>query len=309
MSVIRNKFTPTTPALASLDMATISLLLSLLDTQSVTQTARHMGLSQPTVSRALSRLRTSLQDPLLVRSGTGLVLTPYGQSLRLPLTRWLAEGHMLLSPQVISAHQIERHFKIASTDFGILSVLAPAIDQITQNAPHIQITVEPLCGESQDRLNKGDLDMVITGFDPDSSQVHSHFLFTEYCQLVARKDHPVFQSDTLKWQDLVEWPLLRINIPNLEADPLSQCLKNKGIALKSLISIDGFSAAPYMLLQSNLIATLPATAAQRFTQDHALRAFLPPEDFPSFGYWLVWHERSHRDLATRWLLRQLKAAF
>ena len=53
----------------------------LLQERSVSRAAVRLGLTQSGVSRALGRLRAQLGDPLLVRSGRSMTLTPRAQAL------------------------------------------------------------------------------------------------------------------------------------------------------------------------------------------------------------------------------------
>ncbi len=62
--------------LASIDLNMLSALEALLEHRNVTHAARHLGLSQPSISRALTRLRGIFNDDLLVRGSRGMIPTP-----------------------------------------------------------------------------------------------------------------------------------------------------------------------------------------------------------------------------------------
>ena len=64
------------------DLNLLKALDALLETESVSRAAELVNLSQPAMSRALNRLQQVIKDPLLVRSGRGMVLTPRGEALR-----------------------------------------------------------------------------------------------------------------------------------------------------------------------------------------------------------------------------------
>src|SRR5215468_8204187 len=71
--------------LNSLDLNLLVALDALLKEASVSRAAMRIGLSQPAASHALQRLRDVLGDPLLVRVGARMELTPRAQALRGPL--------------------------------------------------------------------------------------------------------------------------------------------------------------------------------------------------------------------------------
>src|SRR4051812_30630184 len=75
--------------LSGIDLNLLPLLDALLTERHVTRAADAVGLSQPAASRALGRLRLLFGDPLLVRSGRGLALTPRAETLRDPVRRAL----------------------------------------------------------------------------------------------------------------------------------------------------------------------------------------------------------------------------
>ncbi len=69
-------------AIRTKNLNLIPLLQALLRTGSVAQSAAEIGLSQPAMSGALARLRILLDDPLLVRVGRTMRLTPRAVRMR-----------------------------------------------------------------------------------------------------------------------------------------------------------------------------------------------------------------------------------
>lgn len=66
------------------DLSLLPSLEALLRERSVTKAAQRMGLSQPSLSAALARLRRHFRDPLLVRVGNAYELTPLAARLLRP---------------------------------------------------------------------------------------------------------------------------------------------------------------------------------------------------------------------------------
>jgi len=108
----------------------IKLLLALeaiVDERNVTKAAKRVGLSQPAMSNALARLRKLLGDPLLVRTGEGMVATPRAQEIVEPVREALASIRNAIRPKhsfVPGASSVL--FTIASTDYAELLFL-PAL--------------------------------------------------------------------------------------------------------------------------------------------------------------------------------------
>src|SRR5215208_4704830 len=106
--------------LNSLDLNLLVALDALLREANVSRAAMRIGLSQPAASHALQRLRDLIGDPLLVRTGARMELTPRAQALRAPLAQALDQAVELLMP--------------------------PLMEKITQQAPNVRIDVVPWRG-------------------------------------------------------------------------------------------------------------------------------------------------------------------
>ena len=166
-------------------------LTILLQTQSVSRTAKRLGLSQPKVSRALAELRQMLADPLLVRSGGRMTLTQRGVELAAPLEKWMAATSTLLKPANFVPAELGRGFRIAATDYGMLSVISPVLPDITDAAPNCRLDVSGYSEEMFKKLASGEIDLIIYGFKPDMAVTHARHLFSETQSLIVRKNHPL----------------------------------------------------------------------------------------------------------------------
>src|SRR5439155_9131143 len=87
----------------SLDLNLLVALDALLKEANVSRAAMRIGLSQPATSHALQRLRELIGDPLLVRSGARMELTPRAQALRAPLAQALDQVRSLFIPDEFDA--------------------------------------------------------------------------------------------------------------------------------------------------------------------------------------------------------------
>lgn len=150
------------------DFTLLHHLLVLIEMRSVSRAADRLGIGQPAMSRILARLRDQFADALLVRGPRGMTLTPRAEALSGPLRNWLRDGENLLREPELNLQQVRRSFHLASTDYGALTVLAPTLAQIEREALGIGLTVEPLSDASVRRLEEGQLDLLLTGWDPQA---------------------------------------------------------------------------------------------------------------------------------------------
>ncbi len=290
-----------------LDLRLLATLAVLLDVRSVSKAAERLSVSQPAMSRILARLRDQFDDLLLVRGGNGMTLTPRAESLREPLRDWLRQGAAMLHPPAFTPLTLQRTFRIASTDFGIISVVTPAMQRLWEKAPGASLAVEPLSTDSLRHLAAGDLDLVVTGYRPEGTGIHVLHLFDEDHLGLARADHPA-ETDDLTVEEFLKWPQVAAIVGEGYGDYLEDSMSELQDR-RVLVSAGSFSAIPYLIADSDALAILPSRAARKFADVHGHRVFELPVRPPPFEYFLAWHERSLADEATLWLVDQMGAAF
>ena len=290
-----------------LDLNLMMTLAILLKTKSVSGTAIALGISQPSVSRALAQLRDALNDPLLVRSGNGMIRTQRGDDLVERLADWMASTSALLEEERFDPKLVERRFRIASTDFGLQSVLLPALPALRALAPGISIDIVPLSRATHRTLAAGEVDLAISGLEHDPSQIHRLLLFRDRFSCIMPVDHPLAakSGQRLSIDEFLSYPHLSLTVSDAELDRVSVVLGDAGRDRRVVASLPYFALAPDMLNAGGLIATLPKRAATRFIASHGLAMRDAPEELGEMDYWVLWHERSHRDRASRWLREQL----
>src|SRR5205823_3602743 len=177
--------------LNSLDLNLLVALDALLREASVSRAAMRIGLSQPAASHALQRLRDLIGDPLLVRTGARMELTPRAQALRAPLAQTLDQVRSLFIADEFDAARSERQFRLMMPDLAVELLMPPLMEKITKLAPNVRIDVVPWRGPAIFTAEFArTIDMVIsignafTGF-------HRQRLYTDSDALAVRRSHPV----------------------------------------------------------------------------------------------------------------------
>lgn len=277
------------------------VLAMLLKTKSVSGTALMLGISQPSVSRSLSKLRGALNDPLLVRSGAGMIRTRRGDELVGRLADWVAETSSLLVEKRFDPAQVKRRFRIASTDFGVFAVVLPALPRLREIAPGIAIDVLPLGHATHRSLAQGDIDLAISGLEHDPSQLHRLHLFSDHFLCVTRPDHPLAGEGEVPINDFLDHDHLGLTVSDAELDRVTTLLGTG--SRKVVASVPYFSLAPDLLAAGDLVMAVPSRLMRSCPRDLATRP--APAVIGDLNYWLLWHERSHRDPAAAWLRDRL----
>src|SRR5665213_249088 len=132
--------------LSSLDLNLLVALDALLLEANVSRAAIRVGLSQPAMSHALQRLRDMLGDPLLVRAGARMELTPRAQALRGPLAQTLDQVRGLFIPDDFDAGRSERRFRLMMPDLAVELLVPPLMEKIGASAPNVRLDIVPWRG-------------------------------------------------------------------------------------------------------------------------------------------------------------------
>lgn len=292
-----------------IDLNQLRVLATLLETRNVTRTALRHSISQPTASRILDALRLTFNDPLLIKTNAGMTLSQRAESLRQPLQQWLAMTRAFLHHHGSGPEQaIAGHIRVASTDYGVLSVLEPAMPQILQKAPELYIDVLPLEANNFNQLAMGMVDLVISGWEPEQGKGYEQHLFEEHFCAAFHMQHPLAQAGTdtpLSVQELLDWPHLLLSVHSIDIDPIQSFLNAHGLQRKVAARLPYLLATLRLLARTDAIGVVPRHSLHAPLQEMGLTARPLPPEISGFNYWLHWHERSRRDPVVMWFVEML----
>ena len=177
-------------ALAAIDLNLLVLLRAVLRERHVTRAAASVGLSQSAASHALARLREILGDPLLVRRGRTLSLTPRAAHLLPVLERGLGELESAIAGEPdFDPRTARRRFTIGAADYLQALITGPLLQKLATQAPHVDLTIVvfPNIGEL---LESGAIDLALTVPNQAQRNLKKARLFAEGFVCMVRRGHP-----------------------------------------------------------------------------------------------------------------------
>ena len=276
----------------------------LLRELNVTRAAEQLFVTQSAMSHSLHRLRQQLDDPLLVKTPTGMKPTERALTLIGPVRALLIEMEQIIQPPLEFKPAIsKRRFVLAATDYLEILLLPGLFALIEQMAPGIDIHVKrtessfPLT-----ELENGNLDVVL-GFESvlnPPADLNCNQLFRDRMACVVRQDHPTIRQAPDLEQYLTT-PHMLISRTGSPIGLIDQKLTEMGLERHIKLNVPHFLSAPMIVAQTDMILSLPYRIAEQFKKSAALTIFPVPLDLPSYDLVMIWHLLREKDPAHRWL--------
>src|SRR5512138_2677970 len=281
------------------DLNLLRVFDAVLRERAVTAAAARLGLTQPAVSNALSRLRGLFGDALFVRTPGGMDATPFARQLAEPVRQALAllESALAHGPGFEPASST-RAFRFYMSDLGQIEFLPPLIERVQREAPGVRLEAVALDVEDiPGAPSSGTLDLAI-GFLPAlGAPVRRRALFRDPYLCLMRAAHPI-RSLTRKRFMEASHALVTYRGGHRV---IEEALERAGLARRIALRVPHFTVVPMVLERTDLILTLPARVAKVFERDGKLKALAPPVPIPPAEVAVHWHERFEADPGNRWL--------
>ena len=291
----------------AIDLNLLRVFDAVLQERSVTAAAGRLGLTQPAVSNALSRLRKLLGDALFVRTPAGMDATPFARGVAEPVRQALA----LLDSALAHGPGFEpatatRAFRFYMSDLGQIEFLPPLIERVQRAAPGVRLEavaldIEDIAGA----LATGALDLAV-GFLPGlGPPVSRRALFRDPYLCLMRADHQIKALTKRKFLD-ASHALVTYRGGHRVVE---EALERAGLARRIALRLPHFTVVPMVLERTDLLCTLPARVARVFERRGKLKSLPPPVPIPVADVAVHWHERFEADQGNRWLREQIVELF
>jgi len=286
--------------LASLDLNLLVALEALLKEASVSRAAMRIGLSQPATSHALARLRDILRDPLLVRVGTRMELTPRAQALRGPLAQALDQVRSLFVRDEFDAARSERQFRLMMPDLAVELLVPPLMEKITALAPNLRLDIVPWRGPAIMTAEFArTLDIVIS-IGNAFKGFHRQLLYKDSDALAVRRGHPA-GSKLRAREAFLGARHVAVVIRGQSADLIDDWLQTNGLQRQIALVVPGYLEALHVAARTDLVAFVPRRLIAALAKPLSLTTIIPPLDPGIDEQFMFYPTRAQMDPGSIWL--------
>ena len=289
--------------LFSSDLNLLPVLQVLLEEKNVTRAAGRLNLSQPAISRSLSRLRELFNDPLFTRTPKGLAPTPRAEELSLQLQRSLTEVCQMILPAEFDPATSTRHFKLATSDYGAQVLMPSVISRLNREAPGIDLEIIQWHEHLINELDVHNVDLATCAITDAPAAIHGRGVGKDQFVCVMNRSHPLLKSDlTLERYAAASHALITMGGERKGA--VDYLLAEYGLSRRVALRVPHFVAALALVADTDLVLTIPYGLARSCAGHYDLDIVPFPIEQEGFTYSIIWHERMIRDPGHMWF-RQL----
>lgn len=283
--------------LSSIDANLLVVLHAVLEERSVSRAAKRLHVTPPAVSNSLARLRTLIRDPLLVRSGRGLVATPRALELQPTLARAIADLSSVLDATPPDPRTTTRQLTIAMTDAHQISALPAIAARFGREMPRARlrvVSVDTLVSHGD--LAGGAADLAL-GPIGDGPGLCWRLLYEEEGVLLLRRGHPDakrFTREAFERLGHVD-PHIALGRPGVGHRIANDALAELRLVRRVAVEVPTFAAAAMVVAETDLATGVPRRMAERLAAAVAVEIVEMPFAPMRFPIRLVWHERVASD--------------
>ena len=298
-----------TRELAKIDLNLLISLQVLLEERNVSRAAERLFITQPAMSKTLSRLRAVFNDALFTRSSHGMQPTPRALELAEKLADILSGINQLVNEQAFDPAEAEAEVSLALSEYIGVTLLPTLASRLQAKAPKLHLRIITRVENQREQLAQGNLDFAVhirqQHYGPEFRVAE---LGGSPPVLLMRQGHPLAEKG-IQLQDLANYPLIRLYVSDreqLEIRPGEGLFEGFGVNARGSLEISHLMTAMEVLRNTDYFMPGPAFLLQNESISQGIIArSLPGMADRSVDYVLVAHQRIENSPLHNWLWEEI----
>ena len=267
--------------------------------KNLTKAGQVLGITQPAVSNALSRLRELFGDDLFIRTSKGMIPTPVANQIIKDVRSALSLIQNTISEtEKFDPSIAEMTFKISIGDSSEYRLLPLLIKELAEIAPRIKVETHLTPRKDAPReLASGSIDFSIDPPVHTDPHLRHEKIYEEDYVMIVRKDHPILSLKEITIEDYLKLSHIHISNRKTGLGHVDMALYRLGLSRDIGLRAQHFLVAPYIVEQSDLAIT----TTKGFAVDRDLAWREVPFEIEPLILHLYWHEAKDSDPSTKWM--------
>jgi DNA-binding transcriptional LysR family regulator len=284
----------------AVDLNLLKAFDALTSERAVTRAAERIGLSQPAMSHALSRLRSLFSDDLFVRTPSGMEPTARAREIA-PLVAAAIE-HIEAAFNLgigFDPAKSKGIFTAGMAEYAEVALVGRLAEAFAREAPTATLRLTPLTGiDAAEQLDRGTIDVAIAHLVTLPAHIESMLLLRDPFVVVARRGHPI-AGQTLSIEAYAALNHILVSPRGATSGALDRILVDFGLRRRISLLVATYLALPVALAASDLVATVPSRTARQIAATAEIEIMPLPIDF-STTVSMAWHRRAASEPAQAW---------
>lgn len=289
-----------TPHLGRVDLNLLPALIALLEERHISRAALRVGMSQSAMSRALQRLRRTLNDDLLVRTADGYQITPRGERILDRLATAVPQLEDVFAGADFDPSSTAQAIKLAGSDYA-QAVIAPALTRtIAASSPASTLRFHAWHRDILTEVEHGAIDLAFLGTQ-STAQLRSERLFTDRFVCMVSATHPLAERRGITMTDYLSCRHLIIDLLDGRQPAIDRVLAAHGTPREAGLILPLHATGPLALPGTDLVLTMPSRLVDIYPCPGTIRILEAPPEIEIMTYYMTWHPRLDFDPVHQWL--------
>ncbi|CAH0525342.1 LysR family transcriptional regulator [Vibrio hippocampi] len=292
-----------------MDINQLRLLVVLERERNLSKAAQKLFMSQSAASHVLSKLRNRFDNPLFIKTRTGMEPTPLVQVLLPDIQKGLNAIDMAFEKvKPFDPTQDAKTFYVGAIDYFEFYALPKLGKRLEESAPNVRIAIDILSENMQmERVEQGHIDLIL---GVDELQLmpryynRYHWLTDNYVGIVAEKTSI---ADRLTLNEFVQVPQVHLPLINSGADPIDRWLHEQHQSRHISMIVQSFAVGGMVIAQTNNLMCVPLRIAKELQQMLPIRIVQLPKGIPELSLSMFTHQLYDSQDSIQWLIAQLHA--
>jgi LysR family nod box-dependent transcriptional activator len=292
-----------------LDLNLLVAFDALLELRNVSRAADRLGLTQPAMSAALARLREYFGDELLTVDGKRMQPTPFAQTLIPHVRACLNAAEMVVATSsTFSPATAIRTFRIVASDYVVTAILAGVARRLASEAPGVRLEFVLPDEIAMERLERGELDLMISPAEFLVESQPSELLYEEAHVIAGCRENPIFRqpitAEAIFACGHVAVSMGPNRVTSFGDRQIEQIFPDRRVEAVA----SSFTVLPWLLVGTRRLALMHRRLAVLLAKSMPI-AFAPlPFPFPMMREMLQYHRTRSADEGLRWLISEIRRA-
>jgi DNA-binding transcriptional LysR family regulator len=289
----------------AVDLNLLKAFDALTSERAVTRAAGRIGLSQPAMSHALSRLRNLFADDLFVRTPTGMEPTARAREIAPLIAAAIEHIEAALNLGIgFDPAKSTGIFTAGMAEYAEVALVGRLAEAFAREAARATLRLMPLTGiDAAEQLDRGAIDVAIAHLGTLPTHIESILLLRDPFVVIARRGHPI-AGQNLSIEGYAALNHILVSPRGDTSGALDRILVDFGLRRRIALLVATYLAVPVALAASDLVATVPSRTARQIAATAEIEIMPLPIDF-STTVSMAWHRRAASEPAQAWFRSQL----